>query len=133
MDVSPNEAQLLSSQIDTLESLGLGLEPFGIHSFLIRTLPAILKNEDPAVLVCDFAEELKQHEKTRSIQEKYEELLIMMSCRKAIKVNHPMGMDQIRKLLYDLEQTEMPFTCPHGRPIALLIEMDSILRKFLRK
>jgi len=56
-----------------------------------------------------------------------------MSCRNAIKVNTALELEQIRKLIADLEQTEMPYTCPHGRPIALLFEMDDILKKFLRK
>jgi DNA mismatch repair protein MutL len=43
-----------------------------------------------------------------------------------------MELDQIRKLMHDLEQTQMPYTCPHGRPIALLFEMNDILRRFQR-
>ena len=67
------------------------------------------------------------------LHEKYEDVLIMMSCRNAIKVNHPLNLDQIRKLIADLEQTSMPFTCPHGRPISLLFGMEDILKKLLRK
>ena len=67
------------------------------------------------------------------LNEKYEDVLIMMSCRNAIKVNHTLNLDQIRKLISDLEQTSMPYTCPHGRPISLLFDMDDILKKFLRK
>ena len=67
------------------------------------------------------------------LEEKFEDILIMMSCRNAIKINHPLGLDQIAKLISDLEQTEMPFTCPHGRPIALFYDMEDLLKKFLRK
>ena len=69
----------------------------------------------------------------REISKKFEEIIIMMSCRNAIKVNMSLNLAQIRNLISDLEETEMPYTCPHGRPIALLYEMDSILKKFLRK
>ena len=68
-----------------------------------------------------------------NLNEKFEEIIVMMSCRNAIKANMTLGLDQIRKLISDLEETEMPYTCPHGRPIALLYEMGSILKKFLRK
>jgi DNA mismatch repair protein MutL len=67
------------------------------------------------------------------LNEKYEDVLIMMSCRNAIKVNHTLNLDQIRKLISELEQTSMPYTCPHGRPISLLFEIDDILKNFLRK
>ena len=81
----------------------------------------------------DIVEMLPRQEQGETLQKKYEEILIMMGCRNAIKVNMPLQMDQIKKLLSDLEQTEMPYTCPHGRPIALLFEMDEILKRFLRK
>jgi len=73
----------------------------------------------------------QKHEE--ALFEKFEDILIMMSCRNAIKVNMSLNLDQIRKLISDLQETEMPYTCPHGRPIALLYDMDSILKKFLRK
>ena len=39
----------------------------------------------------------------------------------------------LKALISDLEKTSMPFTCPHGRPISLIFEIDNILKKFLRK
>ena len=74
---------------------------------------------------------VQKHEE--ALHDKFEEILIMMSCRNAIKVNMSLNLDQIRKLISDLKETEMPYTCPHGRPIALLYDIDSILKKFLRK
>ena len=73
----------------------------------------------------------QKHEE--ALHEKFEEILIMMSCRNAIKVNMTLNLEQIRNLISDLQETEMPYTFPHGRPIALLYCMDSILKKFLRK
>ncbi|MEC7641073.1 MAG: DNA mismatch repair endonuclease MutL [Nitrospinota bacterium] len=133
LQFSPSEAQLVNNHLEMLMGLGLELEPFGGNEFLLRSVPAILKGEDHSDLLRDIVEELRGPGKVEAVREKYEEIVIMMSCRKAIKVNHPLDMDQIRKLLFDLQQTEMPYTCPHGRPIALHFEMDNILKKFLRK
>ncbi|MEE9259141.1 MAG: DNA mismatch repair protein MutL, partial [Nitrospinaceae bacterium] len=113
--------------------LGLELEPLGSNEFLLRSVQAILKNTDHAELMREIVDLLPRQKENETLQEKYEEILVMMACRNAIKVNTPMELDQIRKLLSDLEQTEMPYTCPHGRPIALLFGMDDILKRFLRK
>ena len=132
MEFSPAEAQALSEHLESLRELGMHLEPFGKDGFLLRAVPAVLKNQDQESIVREVAGRLMREEKDHTLQNKMEDIMIMMSCRNAIKVNHPMELDQIRKLMYDLEQTKMPYTCPHGRPIALLFEMNDILRKFQR-
>ena len=133
VEFSPAETELLIFHLDRLKQLGLELETFGKNEFLLRSVPAILKNIDNEKLLRDTIELLPKDGDENILHEKYEDVLIMMSCRNAIKVNHPLNLDQIRKLISDLEQTSMPFTCPHGRPISLLFDMDDILKKFLRK
>jgi DNA mismatch repair protein MutL len=132
VEFSPAEAQALTEHLEALRELGMHLEPFGKDGFLLRSVPAVLKNQDQESIVREVAGRLIREEKDHTLQDKMEDIMIMMSCRNAIKVNHPMELDQIRKLMHDLEQTQMPYTCPHGRPIALLFEMNDILRKFQR-
>ena len=133
IEFPPDEAQLLNDHLDRLGELGLELEPFGPTEFLLRSVPAILKKDDPTEVLREIVEVLPRQDQDRPLQEKYEEVLITMACRSAIKINHRLELDQIRKLISDLEQTQMPYTCPHGRPIALLFEMNDILKRFLRK
>ncbi len=132
VELPPAEAQALSEHLESLRELGMHLEPFGKDGFLLRSVPAVLKNHDQESIVREVAGRLIREEKDHTLQNKMEDIMIMMSCRNAIKVNHPMELDQIRKLMHDLEQTQMPYTCPHGRPIALLFEMNDILKKFQR-
>jgi len=133
VEFSPAEAEALSQSLDSLKVLGLELEPFGNHGFLLRSVPAILKNHQHEEILRNIAETLSRDDSQNALQDKLDDVVIMMSCRNAIMVNHPMELDQIKKLLYDLEQTEMPYTCPHGRPIALFFDLNDILRKFKRK
>jgi DNA mismatch repair protein MutL len=133
IELSPAETEILTPHLDRLQQLGLELETFGKNEFLLRSVPAILKNINNEKLLRDTIELLPKGGDENVLHDKYENVLIMMSCRNAIKVNHPLNLDQIRKLISDLNQTTMPFTCPHGRPISLLFDMDDILKKFLRK
>jgi len=133
LEFSPSEAELLARYQERLSELGLELELFGKNGFLLRTVPAILKNNDKKEIMQEIVDMLPLQKHEEALNEKFEEILVMMSCRNAIKVNMPLDLDQIRKLISDLQETEMPYTCPHGRPIALLYDMDSILKKFLRK
>ncbi len=132
VELPPAEAHALSQHLESLKELGLELESFGNNGFLLRAVPALLKDHDQESIIREVAGRLLREEKDHTLQNKMEDIMIMMSCRNAIKVNHPMELDQIRKLMHDLEHTRMPYTCPHGRPIALLFEMNDILRKFQR-
>lgn len=129
----PGEFELLGMHLEKLGQWGLELEAFGKNEFLLRSVPVILKDNDHERILREIVELLPRQGESQVLREKFEEILIMMSCRNAIKVNHPMGPDQIATLIADLERTEMPFTCPHGRPIALFFDIEDLLRKFLRK
>jgi DNA mismatch repair protein MutL len=133
IEFSQGEVELLVHHQKSLSELGLELELFGENEFLLRTVPAILKNNDKEEIMREIVDMLPSQKYEEALNEKFEQILIMMSCRNAIKVNTSLNLDQIRKLIFDLQETEMPYTCPHGRPIALLYDMDSILKKFLRK
>jgi len=133
VEFSPAESAVLIPHLDRLRELGMEVEPFGKNEFILRSVPAILKNNDHAQILRETVGLLQGQQSPNVLEEKFEDVLIMMSCRNAIKVNHPLGPDQIAKLLSDLEQTQMPFTCPHGRPIALFFDIEDLLKKFLRK
>lgn len=133
IEFSPAEAALVQEHLAWLKEMGLEMEALGPQGFILRSVPAVLKNQDHEDVLRNIARTLGGGKAGDPLQDKYDEVQIMMACRQAIKINHSLELPQIRKLIYDLEQTEMPFTCPHGRPIALLFEMDSILKKFHRK
>ncbi|MFQ5482423.1 MAG: DNA mismatch repair protein MutL, partial [Nitrospinaceae bacterium] len=134
VEFDPAPAALLEAHRERLRDLGLELDAFGPRGFLLRAVPAILKNQDHEAILRDIVRmlggEVSGH---NALDAKFEEIQILMACRNAIKVNHPLGLEQIRKLLHDLENTEMPHTCPHGRPIALLVETGAILKGFHRR
>lgn len=46
MEFQPGEAELLNAHLDHLKELGMDLEPFGAHGFLLRAVPALLKKQN---------------------------------------------------------------------------------------
>jgi len=133
LEFSQSESELLGRYQQRLGELGLELESFGKNSFLLRSVPAILKKNNHAEIMREIVDMLPTENHEEVLNNKFEEILIMMSCRNAIKINMTLNLNEINKLISDLQETSMPYTCPHGRPIALLYEMDTILKKFLRK
>ena len=133
LELSAEDTEVLTPNLPRLLELGLELVLFGKNEFLLRSVPAILKNGDHENLIRQTIDALPREAHDDVLNTKYEDLLIMMSCRNAIKINHTLNFDQIQKLISDLEKTSMPYTCPHGRPISLLFDINDILKKFLRR
>ena len=68
----------------------------------------------------------------RSLRRVQEKIAISLACRAAIKINTPLSPEKMRWLLDTLLQSENPYTCPHGRPIILRLDIEEILRGFKR-
>ncbi|MCG6964602.1 MAG: DNA mismatch repair endonuclease MutL [Acidobacteria bacterium] len=62
-----------------------------------------------------------------------EELAASLSCRAAIKINHPLAPEKQRALLTDLAGSDDPYRCPHGRPIVLRLSQAEMERRLGRR
>ena len=61
-----------------------------------------------------------------------EKIAISLSCRSAIKINTPLSREKMHWLLDQLFRCRNPYTCPHGRPIVLRLNIQDVLRGFHR-
>ena len=68
-----------------------------------------------------------------AVEELEEELSASLSCRGAIKINHRLTQEEQRALLSDLQTTDNPYRCPHGRPIILRLSQEEMERRLGRR
>ena len=59
-------------------------------------------------------------------------ILTMMACHGAIRAGMRMSQEEITTLLNQLDRTNLPTHCPHGRPIAHLFRFSEIEKMFKR-
>lgn len=128
---SPSEASLVMDKLDALKAVGFELEPFGNHTFVIRSVPAILADKDPVTVIAGVIDDL-QADKQPGMG-KIEEKLIRFVCRHvAVKAGQILNHQQMQDLIRQLEFTRNPHTCPHGRPTLLHLSGDQLAREFGR-
>ncbi len=132
VELSPSGARLLESQLQTLDSLGFHVDPFGRNTFIVRSLPALLAGMNAAdalrVLVEDFEED------ETPLKNKLEAKIIARVCKRAaVKAGQSMSKEEQQALLRDLELCESPRTCPHGRPTMIHLSVDLLERQFGRR
>ncbi|MGV3488330.1 MAG: DNA mismatch repair endonuclease MutL [Tuberibacillus sp.] len=132
-EFSQAEYAVIEQHREFLEGLGLSFEPFGSHTFLIRSHPIWLPKGREEEMIDTIIQCLLEN-KNVSVKELREDLAIMMSCKKSIKANRHLRMDEIEALLQDLAKASDPFTCPHGRPVIVhftTYEMEKMFKRVM--
>ncbi|OGV95460.1 MAG: hypothetical protein A3I04_04930 [Nitrospinae bacterium RIFCSPLOWO2_02_FULL_39_110] len=133
IELTAKESVVLQSHLDIFKRLGFDIESFGDNSFIIRSAPSLVSGGDCKELVRDILDRLLMHQQDISFDEIVNDIILIMACRYAVKANQKLSLEEMGFLVKELGNTSRPFTCPHGRPIALSIEKGQILKGFLRK
>ena len=132
-DFTSSESAVIVENQEILANLGLNFEPFGHHSFIVRSHPKWFPAGRERETIEAIVEELIDHQSV-SIKKLREALAIMMSCKQSIKANRYLRQDEMEALLAQLIQAEDPFTCPHGRPVIVhfsTYEMEKLFKRVM--
>jgi DNA mismatch repair protein MutL len=119
------QAELLEQRLPMLKSLGLECERFGGRSFLIRSVPAGVGQEQLAAHVQEFVDIAAEDN-----IEWEDQLLISLACRSALRRGRELGEGEQRTLLKALANVAAPAVCPHGSPILLHYSRAFLVDKF---
>ena len=131
LDVSPEQAAVVAEEIETLNHLGVEIEPFGGASYLVRSLPAILGRENPGAALSEIVDGLARRDDL--VEATREARLVTLICKRAaIKGNSPLSMAEMQELVRRLEGCRSPRTCPHGRPTMVYLSSGELARQFGR-
>lgn len=131
LDFSAHESQIIEENVELLAGLGFGLEPSGQNQFRLMEVPADVPSgqaEDFIREVLASMEEL--HEPTAA--ELRQAALATTACKAAIKAGFKLNYRQMEILLQELNDTAMPYTCPHGRPTIIKFSSDELAKMFKR-
>ena len=129
LELGPASRVLLERWRGPLERLGFAFEEFGGAAVVLRAVPTLLKGDEPKRLVEAVVEELAD---PKAGEPTLDRALAFVACRAAIKANTPLAPEEMERLVADLETTETPYFCPHGRPIVSRVSMHDIRRELKR-
>lgn len=133
IELSPKEQQILESWKDVLADIGFDIDHFGGSTYNIRAVPLTgYRLESPEAIhdiLIDFFSQGRIGPGSTNI----EEVLKILACRGSIKSGHEMSNAEMRTLLKNLYACQNPQTCPHGRPVAVLLDVAQLERIFGRR
>ena len=133
VELVPGDAMRVRKNLDLFRKMGFGISEFGGDSFVVDALPAYFSQASAYGLLADIAHSLEQAGARGGNSRWREESIVQAACKAAVKQRDKLTLEEIEKLVIDLAQTEMPYTCPHGRPTLIFTSFRDLNRKFGRE
>lgn len=124
------EAANWSAAAERLDELGFSADAFGERTLRLRAVPAALDAADAETLIRGLLADLGP---AADEPERFDRAAASAACHASVRRGAALDPPAMTELLRDLERTEQPHTCPHGRPTLVEISADDVLRQFRRK
>ncbi|MCF7918796.1 MAG: DNA mismatch repair endonuclease MutL [Candidatus Cloacimonetes bacterium] len=122
--------QLLEEKKDLFYNIGFGIKSFSGNSIVIDEIPAELENWDGGEI---FISIIKQLEDELGETEDFRDgLAKSVACKSAVKAGQKLSRKEMLALINDLFACDIPYYCPHGRPVIIKMTIHELERRFKR-
>ena len=115
-----------------MAELGFEIGVFGPNTFLIRSIPTIVERGDPKDAILAVVDAFEEDE-TPLENEVRARIAARVCKRMSIKGGQVLSEAEQRNLLLNLEASQSPRTCPHGRPTMIHLSANLLERQFGRR
>ncbi len=132
VDLAPAEVALLSDRQLELERLGVTFTTLGPRTVLLQSLPRLLAKVTPSEVIEDLVVRLKEGAALGS-DSLVREVAADLACRAAVKFGQVLPAAEIAALMAWRERNPGAKNCPHGRPVALHLDLRDLEQLFDRK
>lgn len=133
LKLNPKQYELLKKALPMLNKVGFEIEDFGDHTFAIRALPSIFKNQHAEPVLRAFIEEKEDGKLSTALERQAEEVAALIACkRKSVKGHDAMNLENMKSLVEQWARCDNPFTCPHGRPAFFKFSFADLEKQFKR-
>jgi DNA mismatch repair protein MutL len=130
--VSATESAALAEHAAALEQAGFAGEPFGDGTYLLRTVPRLLRDRDAGSVVRAVAAELAAGDAPAAARRAVDRVLATVACHGAVRVGQRLEAAQVEALLASMDGVPVNAHCPHGRPVAAELRRSAIEALFQR-
>ncbi len=133
LELSPAELEAIEEHLQQLESIGFTLEMLDDSTYQVRAVPNVLVKQMNARSLHDLLAELTAPEHLGHTETWEEHALANVACKAAIKANYFLTVSEMREMIEQLERTNAPYSCCHGRPTMIHFSLPALEREFGRR
>lgn len=133
IDLSMDDAHLLLQNLKIFNKLGFQISQLDANNFKIGAIPDHIDPKNSEKVIIEVLDDLINGDLPREIDSATHRTIAFLSCRSAIKQGDSLSQEERKNLLEKLAQTELNYTCPHGRPTHIILSMSELEKMFHRK
>ena len=131
-EITVSQADVLETNAELIEKLGIELAPFGPKTMAIQAFPTLLAKAAPLDFIQDLIDLLSRKDAGLDAERLLDEVLNMASCKAAIKAGQKLSDNEMEQLLADRQIVERASRCPHGRPTTIKFSISDLEKQFKR-
>jgi len=132
VELSFSEVAVANRFSKDLSGIGFELEPFGGTTIMVSSVPRVVAEKDPILLVRDILADLVRYGTSAAFNDALESLLSRIACHSVIRGIHALDNRQIMALLHRMDKTDFAASCPHGRPVSHVVTLAELQKIFKR-
>ena len=123
VELTHKEAEFVKENIELFKKTGYEIEFFGENTIKINGTPDIEYREktNKRAMFMDILDEMITNSRT-NIKDIEERFIATVACKAAVKAGMDLTGQEVDYLIQNLLALQNPYTCPHGRPTT--IKMD---------
>lgn len=131
VQVPEKEYRVLVRNRDLLQTFGIEIDDFGRNTIVVRAVPPEIPDAEVPGIISDIAAGfLEEHASAKPLRH---DLAARIACHSSVRGRKILSQEEVAQLLEDLEKTEHPDQCPHGRPTRIFYSLNDLNKLFKRK
>jgi len=133
LDLSPQELEAIEEHQPQLERIGFSMEITDHRTLTMHAVPSVLVKQISARSLHELLVNLTAEENLGHTETWEERALANVACKAAIKANYFLTASEMREMIEQLEQTNAPYSCCHGRPTMVHFSLSALEHEFGRR
>jgi DNA mismatch repair protein MutL len=130
VDLSPGEWESFDDVRPLLNKLGFTIQSMSGRTVLLEAVPGAFPKWPHDRILHDILTELPSGKP--DVRDLIENIAKTVACKAAIKAGDKLTQEEMRALLDQLFATELPYSCPHGRPTFMRMTSEELDKRFGR-
>lgn len=122
--------QIIEEQQEVFYNIGFGIKSFSGNSVVIDEIPVELDSWDGGEVFINIIKQLE--DELSETQDFRDGLAKSVACKSAVKAGQKMSRKEMLALINDLFACDVPYFCPHGRPVIIKMTLHELERRFKR-
>jgi DNA mismatch repair protein MutL len=131
LELSPPDFAIVEEVGSYLERIGFQIKFFGKQTIVVEGVPPDVKSGHETTILREVLDEFKDEARNPKSDTR-DRIAKSYACRAAIKAGDHLTLQEMSALIEKLFTTQLPYTCPHGRPVSIKLSIEELDKRFGR-